>query len=409
MQFKIEKIILILKDNDKREIEFHKGVNIIAGKSQTGKSALIDIIDYCLFSSMCTIPKGIIYDSVNIYCLVLWVNGKRLILARKKFDDIENGGKSKIFVYEINQEFNDNKINNEFFIQNKNKFISEEQFKNYHIKNILNIPIESQKLDDLNDKKSKKEFLLKEQLEINEDISEIKDKIGLLETEINEFRDLNYDEKKIELDDLLKRERDLEIERASYLANIQELNKSVEELGIEITLKMQTKKNIGRINDVQFWLEEYFANVVDLIEKQIMLKVHRDFNGLFEKWFNMLMENENFNVRLDDEFSPLIQQNGHDIDYLYLSGGEKTAIALAYRLALNQVINNLMTSIKTRDLLILDEPTDGFSDEQLDRVRNVLSELNLKQLILVSHEQKIESFVDNVIRLNKEQHITKII
>ncbi|MDD3854237.1 DUF3732 domain-containing protein [Sulfurimonas sp.] len=151
MQFKIEKIILILKDNDKREIEFHKGVNIIAGKSQTGKSALIDIIDYCLFSSMCTIPKGIIYDSVNIYCLVLWVNGKRLILARKKFDDIENGGKSKIFVYEINQEFNDNKINNEFFIQNKNKFISEEQFKNYHIKNILNIPIESQKLDDLND------------------------------------------------------------------------------------------------------------------------------------------------------------------------------------------------------------------------------------------------------------------
>src|SRR3989338_3020277 len=279
--------------------------------------------------------------------------------------------------------------------------ILREQKSNYELNKL--------KLDDLNDKKSKKEFLLKEQLEINEDISEIKDKIGLLETEINEFRDLNYDEKKIELDDLLKRERDLEIERASYLANIQELNKSVEELGIEITLKMQTKKNIGRINDVQFWLEEYFANVVDLIEKQIMLKVHRDFNGLFEKWFNMLMENENFNVRLDDEFSPLIQQNGHDIDYLYLSGGEKTAIALAYRLALNQVINNLMTSIKTRDLLILDEPTDGFSDEQLDRVRNVLSELNLKQLILVSHEPKIESFVDNIIRLNKEQHITKII
>src|SRR3989344_4387205 len=259
--------------------------------------------------------------------------------------------------------------------------ILREQKSNYELNKL--------KLDDLNDKKSKKEFLLKEQLELNEDISEIKNKS--------------------DLDDLLKRERDLEIERASYLANIQELNKSVEELSIEITLKMQTKKNIGRINDVQFWLEEYFVNVVDLIEKQIMLKVHHDFNGLFEKWFNMLMENENFNVRLDEEFSPLIQQNGHDIDYLYLSGGEKTAIALAYRLALNQVINNLMTSIKTRDLLILDEPTDGFSDEQLDRVRNVLSELNLKQLILVSHEQKIESFVDNVIRLNKEQHITKII
>ena len=76
---------------------------------------------------------------------------------------------------------------------------------------------------------------------------------------------------------------------------------------------------------------------------------------------------------------------------------------------MNQIINNLITTIKTRDLLILDEPTDGFSDEQLDRVRNVLNEIDLKQLIVVSHEQKIESFVDNVLRLNKENHITKIV
>lgn len=148
MQFKIEKIILLLKDSKKREIEFHDGVNIIAGKSQTGKSALIDIIDYCLFSSMCTIPKGIIYDCVNVYCLVLWINGKRLILARNKFEDVLDSGRNKLFVFEVNQEFNDNKINNNFFTDNRNKFISEEQFKTYQIKNILNIPLDDQKLDD---------------------------------------------------------------------------------------------------------------------------------------------------------------------------------------------------------------------------------------------------------------------
>lgn len=151
MQFKIEKIILLLKDNKKREIEFRDGVNIIAGKSQTGKSALIDIIDYCLFSSMCTIPKGIIYNEVDVYCLVLWINEKRLILARNKFEEIVDSGKNKIFVFEINQEFNDNKINNNFFIENRNKFISEEQFKKYQIKNILNIPLDDQKLDDFNE------------------------------------------------------------------------------------------------------------------------------------------------------------------------------------------------------------------------------------------------------------------
>lgn len=265
------------------------------------------------------------------------------------------------------------------------------------------------KFNNLNDLKNKKESLEKEQVKLENEIKEMNENTSLLKIKIGEFKDLDYEIKKKELDDLLSKEKSLEIKRASYLANMQELNKYVESLNREIALKLITKNNITRINDMQFWLEEYFINIVDLIEKQVMLKVHKDFNSLFEKWFNMLMENENFNVRLDESFSPLIQQNGHHIDYLYLSGGEKTATALAYRLALNQVINNLMTTIKTRDLLILDEPTDGFSDEQLDRVRNVLNELNLKQLILVSHEPKIESFADNVVRLNKEQHITRII
>ena len=61
----------------------------------------------------------------------------------------------------------------------------------------------------------------------------------------------------------------------------------------------------------------------------------------------------------------------------------------------------MLSKIKTQDLVILDEPTDGFSETQLDKVRDILLELNMGQLIIVSHEQKIESFVDNVIRLRK--------
>ena len=56
----------------------------------------------------------------------------------------------------------------------------------------------------------------------------------------------------------------------------------------------------------------------------------------------------------------------------------------------------------------MDEPTDGFSDEQLDRVRMVLDELKTEQIIIVSHESKIESFVDRIIRLEKNEHVTKV-
>ena len=123
---------------------------------------------------------------------------------------------------------------------------------------------------------------------------------------------------------------------------------------------------------------------------------------------NIGIEDENIFARIDDSFTPVIEQNGFEISFNNLSGGEKTSAALAYRLALNRVINDVVHEIKTKDLLILDEPTDGFSTEQLDKVRDVLERLNLQQTILVSHESKIESFVDNVIRVHKEDHQSSI-
>jgi DNA repair exonuclease SbcCD ATPase subunit len=41
-------------------------------------------------------------------------------------------------------------------------------------------------------------------------------------------------------------------------------------------------------------------------------------------------------------------------------------------------------------------------------MRDVLSQLKVKQLILVSHEQKIEGFVNNIIRFKKRDGITEI-
>ena len=66
----------------------------------------------------------------------------------------------------------------------------------------------------------------------------------------------------------------------------------------------------------------------------------------------------------------------------------------------------MFSQIKTRDIIILDEPTDGFSEAQIDKIRDVLAELNVGQLIIVSHEHKIEGFVDNIIRIKKKDGIS---
>ena len=121
-----------------------------------------------------------------------------------------------------------------------------------------------------------------------------------------------------------------------------------------------------------------------------------------------MLADASFEVMLDENFTPLITQKEIEMDYSFLSGGERTAIALAYRLALNQTINSVLSQIKTKDLIILDEPTEGFSEAQIDKMREVLNELKVTQLIIVSHEQKIESFVDTVIKLKKEGELSSL-
>ena len=76
-----------------------------------------------------------------------------------------------------------------------------------------------------------------------------------------------------------------------------------------------------------------------------MIKLKAEFSKLFSEWFCMLVS-DSFNVRLSDDFTPIIEQQDYELDYLYLSGGERTAIALAYRLSLTQVINSLLSKIK---------------------------------------------------------------
>ena len=144
------------------------------------------------------------------------------------------------------------------------------------------------------------------------------------------------------------------------------------------------------------------------MEKHVMVNIHSQFNGLFKNWCDILLEDESISVRVDEEFTPVIEQDGYETFIENLSGGEKTSVALSYRLALNKVINDIAGEIKTKDIIMLDEPTDGFSAEQLDKVRDVLQQLKMNQVIIVSHENKIESFVDNVINVQKQEHVSVV-
>lgn len=65
-------------------VSFTPGVNVITGKSSTGKSAMIEIFDYCFGSSDFTVPEGVITKNSSIYFVVIRVKDTNLVLARKR-------------------------------------------------------------------------------------------------------------------------------------------------------------------------------------------------------------------------------------------------------------------------------------------------------------------------------------
>ena len=175
----------------------------------------------------------------------------------------------------------------------------------------------------------------------------------------------------------------------------------LEKLQKELSLLHASNQSLKEIRVQERWIDGKFIPLTQNIEKEIMFKIYHYCNELFSEWFELLTEGSELTAYLDSDFAPVIQQQGHQISFSYLSGGERTAAALAYRLALTRAINNVFQQMKTKGLLILDEPTDGFSQEQLQRLRDCLETIGLNQILVVSHESMMEGFVNHIITIEK--------
>jgi hypothetical protein len=84
VKFNIEKIVLWLQNGSRREIRFLPNkVNVITGDSNTGKTAILEIIDYCFFASSSKISESMINENISWYGLVFNINDKKYTIGRK--------------------------------------------------------------------------------------------------------------------------------------------------------------------------------------------------------------------------------------------------------------------------------------------------------------------------------------
>ena len=181
---------------------------------------------------------------------------------------------------------------------------------------------------------------------------------------------------------------------------------SIERLSTELARKEKDAAEARKLTNHEEWLAGFFRPTVEQIERQALTEAAARFNEHFQRFFTTLVDDPDMVVRVREDFSPVFEREGYDQDYEALSGGERTSMALAYRFALNAVIRDSMSS--QPELLVLDEPTDGFSKEQVYKMRNLLQELDSRQVIMVSHEKELESMADHIFRVEKVNGASKV-
>ncbi|MEK6935184.1 MAG: AAA family ATPase [Nanoarchaeota archaeon] len=265
------------------------------------------------------------------------------------------------------------------------------------------------KFDNLKEKEQRITEIEKQKQLIQKDLEMLEKHTLILNSSVLEYEQYEkvFEEGNREFKKASLAESEKAIKKAETNKEVQFLEIQIKEGQEQINKKQDLKKKNERLREIEFWISEKFLNLMLFTEKQVMLTLKEEFSKLFSKWFAILVS-DTLSAKLDDDFSPIIEQQDYELDYSFLSGGERTAIALAYRLSLNQVINSLLSKIKTRNLVILDEPTEGFSSQQLDKMKEVLQQLKTEQLIIVSHESKIEDFVENIIKFKKQAGITSV-
>lgn len=330
----------------------------------------------------------------------LFVDDLQQKLAEKKYAEIERKQMSNI--EEHLKELSPVQTEYDEIKKRIKDFDNEQIEKNYHTNN---------------EKISKKN-------EIESDISKNQEKAASLkkqlekQTEEFENKQKDYASQKVILDVIAELEtekksldKQVEEERGAVIAKGKDVEKSEEEaerISGEITAREEQLLKFDELKQYELWLSEYFILAVKQIESHMLTNINSEFNSLFQKWITHLLEAGDIVVSVDENFSPQIVQDGYDVDVKSLSGGEKTSVALAYRLALNVMVKKVCDAMQS-NLLILDEPTDGFGREQLSRLRDILNDLNCEQVIIVSHENELEGFVDHIFRVTKDSGESKIL
>ena len=168
-----------------------------------------------------------------------------------------------------------------------------------------------------------------------------------------------------------------------------------------------TDKFQQEYNDISDYIN-LLSHIRNLYSKNGIQKDLRSISKpLIQKYTKEFFNEFNFNysdLTLDDEYDVTVYGPEGESSMSMVSGGEKIAIALALRLGITRAMSK-----GELDTILLDEPTIHLDSSRKHELINLLKDMSvLPQMIIVTHESQLENAADNLIKVEKENGISKV-
>ena len=274
-----------------------------------------------------------------------------------------------------------------------------------------------QRIDDLKEKNEEYNQLkgfVQNKNAISSQFESVKEDIGVSNNQLeiiqNKIDASNYDKEKYE--QITYRDELYANRYESFSNELSEIKGRAREL-INVHKSLAEKiKNNDRFQMEYVNISKYLVLLKDIRElygkNGIQKELRNNSRPIIQKNTKKFFDDFNFNYSdliLDDDYNVTVRGPEGESSMAMVSGGEKIAIALALRLGITK-------SMAKGDLetILLDEPTIHLDDARRQELINLLKEMSLlPQMIIVTHENQLESAADNLIKVEKDNGISKIV
>ena len=197
-----------------------------------------------------------------------------------------------------------------------------------------------------------------------------------------------------------------ETELESLEKRKEELSKNLESLQKERENVKNKKKELEELKKAREKVQELREKVrvfKNLLKEDALAKVGEYASEIFEE----LTEEKYSGITVKAKENKVVLgviYDGKERELSFLSGGERIALGLAFRLALSLYLAGEIP------LLIMDEPTPYLDEERRRRLVDIMERYlrKIPQVIIVSHDEELKDAADRVVRVRLENGTSRV-